>query len=545
MKKIKSTKQLLITLIAGFVPIAICFTVGWPIAGWIFFLLTFFALCFSVVSRLYTLVFSLFAIALISVVCGLVVDRLVFADVGSLAGWRPIIAGATGFVVGIVAVVGFWLPVLYVNARWLMDSSKSLGVSTGQMMGFLFSRVFQTGQHFISVDDGGVVFDNTNGLLSGLGGPGILLVAPGHAVALQNAGRFTRIAEPGIHKLQQFETFMQPRETKGIIDLRPQYAGDWAEEVRTKDGIPLKTKVGMFFQLEPTRITDQRPESRYEGGDATSRVIGGPEYPVYEAIIKKSLLNIPRGGFKTGWFPSDPIHALRDVVATYTLDELFSVKVPEGAEGAEKPDPNWRTIRKIEETVNSRFNPSSGGVWFKGLDIREIRMPPEIEARMVEEWTEAKQFQSRVAEARANRDVMIVESEGRARALERMEMARSRAWEAASEMMVKLMEALDKAGHKREAWDFVNVIRQLTVWAGHDDTVAMNYIEAMQRIVDSEGSKHVFLQPTGFVTNPLFEPRPSLADSTKSGKSDVKMVSGGHTMNGQTLVDDESADDDG
>jgi|GEM_PF-6130562 len=536
MKKIRSVKQLLITLVIGFVPIAICFTLGWPIAGWIFVLLTLFALCFAFTPPMYTAVFSLWSIAVLGFITTLLVDRLLFAGVGLLAGWRPILVALIGLSVGTAIVSGFWTIVFYVNARWLMDSSRSLGVSTQQMMNFVFSRVFQIGQQVLIVDDGpnGVqVTDTTRGILSSVGGPGILILAPGFAAILQSGGRITRVVGPGIHRLNKFENFVQPRDTKGIVDLRPQFAPGLAEDVRTKDGIPLKIQVGTFFQLEPTYITDRRPESHYEGGDATTKVIGGPEYPVYEAIIRKSLTKIPRGGFKTGWFPSDPITRLRDVVATYTLDEIF--QVVEDNPSHPRAAPDRRVIKKIEEEINRQFDPSGGGVWFKGLDIREIKMPDDVEARMIKDWTEAKALRMRIAEAETNRQTMIVESEGRALALERMERARAKALEAASEMMIKLMETLKKAGHEKEAWNFVNVVRQLTIWAGHDDKVAMNYIEAMQRIVESDGAKHIFIQPTGFLTNPLIEAQVIEKPGTP------KMVSGGHTINGEPLIQDEDA----
>ncbi len=509
MKKIKSAKQLIITLIVGFVPTAICFTVGWSIAGWVFFLLTLLGLCFTFVSRLYVLVFSLFAVVSISVICGMVIDRWGFGDmVGTLAGWRPVISWAIGLVVGIIVLVGFWFPVLYVNARWLMDSSRSLDVSTGQMIKFLISRIFQTGQQVIVVDDGpnGVsIFDNTRGILSGVGGPGILILSPGFAAVLQSGGRITRVVGPGIHKLNQFENFVQPRETKGLVDLRPQFAGGTkspATEVRTKDGIPLEIVIGTFFQLEPTHVTDQRPESHLPGGDATTPVIGGPEYPVYEAIIRKALVKIPRGGFKTGWFPGDPITRLRDVVATYTLDEIF--QVVDDDPNNPKTAADRRVIQRIEEEIKRRFNPSGGGVWFKGIDIREIRMKPEIEDQMLKRWVADKERRDRIADAQAEKLAIIERSRGQAQALQTLEKVKYSARKDMLDTIDSMLAILVKSGHEQMAVRIVSVIEELTRRVGEDETVRMRYIEAMEAIMQSDGTKSFM------ITSPAPAPSGSL-----------------------------------
>ena len=62
------------------------------------------------------------------------------------------------------------------------------------------------------------------------------------------------------------------------------------------------------------------------------------------------------------------MHRLRDVVATYTLDEIFSFDKYGEALTADQ-----RVIKEIEDKVKETFDPSGGGVWFKGVDIRKIQ----------------------------------------------------------------------------------------------------------------------------------------------------------------------------
>ncbi|MBN1582652.1 MAG: hypothetical protein JXA89_18220 [Anaerolineae bacterium] len=488
MKKIQSWKQLLLTLAVGFVPTAISYTLGWWWVGTIFMLLTLFAVCFAFVPKLRVVLFTLYAAVVIAVVAGAFIENAIPLEWGIGAGWRTIIAGTAGIVLGVVIPFVVWYPIIFVCTVWVMDLSNSFSISWRKAMRFVAVRVFQVGQHVISVDDGEVKFDNTGGLLSNFGGPGLLLLAPGHAVILQNAGKVTRILGPGMHRLAQFENFLQPRDTKGIVDLRPQFVSSEVEDVRTKDGISLKLKVGEAYQLEPTHITDQRPESHFSGGEGTSKVIGGPEYPVYEAIIEKSILKVPRGGWKTGWFPSDPTHILRDVVATYTLEQIFSFDKYD-----KSLTPDQRIIQEIEDQVKKRFDPSGGGVWFKGFDIRQIEMPEEVEKQVRKRWLARFEHEIKIEQAKAESEAIVELSKGRADALERLESVKLDARRSNLELIKNLSSSLGAIDNRSIAQSFISVVQELTSRIGQDEIVAIRYIEAMEAIVGSEGPKEVIL----------------------------------------------------
>ena len=111
-------------------------------------------------------------------------------------------------------------------------------------------------------------------MLSRLGGPGVLVVRPGNAVVLERGGKITRIVGPGVHQLKRFEG-LKSSDGKGIVDLRTQFAPETATNVLTRDGIPLEIKAATVFKIEPKQVTDQRPSSHLEGGDATTPVLGG------------------------------------------------------------------------------------------------------------------------------------------------------------------------------------------------------------------------------------------------------------------------------
>jgi hypothetical protein len=105
----------------------------------------------------------------------------------------------------------------------------------------------------------------------------------------------------------------------------------------------------------------------------------------------------------------------------------------------------------------------------------------------------------RVAEAQAERDAIIAQSEGRAHALRAMERIKAAAREEMVQTVEALLDALARQDQEEIALQFVSVIRDMTQRVGQDDLAMMRYVEAMQAIVKS-GS------PTSFVITP---PAPS------------------------------------
>lgn len=501
---------MLITLAVGFVPTIIAFLFDWYWGGTIFALLTLLIAITAAPKKLYPALFTLYAVISMTWVSASVLDGLLAErwDIGN--GMRITLQVIAGVLLGLTVPAVFWFSIFATSTKFILTLSKSADISFWKALKYVAAVTFDITQPFVKVENGKIAFENTKGMISNLGGPGILIVAPGNAAVLECSGKITRIVGPGFHRMQRFEYFWQPVETKGIVDLRPQFRGGSAEDVRTKDGIPLKIKVGTFFQIEPKHITDQRPESHFAGGDATSKVIGAPEFPVYEAIIKKSLFNVPEGGWKDGWFPSDPIHRLRDIVATYTLDQIFSLDRKDLEFTADE-----RIVRAIEQQVQEAFAPINGGVWFKGLDIREITMPPEVEAQVLQDWTSRAERERKVLEAEAERDAIIALSEGQADALQRTESVKLRARRAMGRIIGNMIEDLQNVNSQPVAMSFISVVQELSNRVGQDETVAMRYIEAMRAIIQSEGPKSFVITPP--TQAPGFMPSPP-APSVQPGK---------------------------
>jgi regulator of protease activity HflC (stomatin/prohibitin superfamily) len=421
-----------------------------------------------------------------------------------------------GVLLGIAVPAFFWFVILSVSTRWIMSVSKGFDIPFRKAFRFVAARTFGTAQPVIGVENGEVVFENPKGMLSALGGPGMLVVRPGNAVVLEQGGKTSRIVGPGAHALKPFEAIKKPVDAKGVVDLRPQGASDTVTNLLTKDGIPLEMLVSTGFQIEPKEETDKRPASHYHGGEATTPVHGEPEFPVYEATIQKAIFKTPPNGWKS-MFPGGPVSVLRDVVASYMFDQFFS---PPSTRNP-NPDPDQRTIKAIEDQVKARFNPAGSGVLFRSFDIKEVKVPDDVRERMLKRWTMPVDLEIKVQEAQTERDAMIARSEGRAQSIERLEGIRLVAYDRMIEVIRKLVSILPPMDREQAVSGFISVVQQLTGRIGQDESVTMRYIEAMQAVVQSDGPKSfVFTAPFSLSEGAPQPPHPQLPQGPKGGEQE-------------------------
>lgn len=513
-------KRLLITLAVGAVPATIfflfafanqeknSFQVLWWL-GTLSLLATLFVACFAFVPKLYPMIFTLFAVFALSWISGSLLEGRLPAEWDLSQGWRSAIVAVAGLLIGVAVPVAFWFSVFFVTTQWLLAISESFDVPWWTAFRFVAARTFDVSQFYWVVENGAVTVDTSKGLLAKLGGPGALVVRPGNAVALERGGKTSRIVGPGVYPVKRLELIKKPVEVKGVIDLRPQFLRDTALQVLTKDGIPLNVEASVSFQIEPKSVTDKRPSSLFEGGEATSKVLGEPEYPVYEATIQKAVFATTAGGWK-GLFPWGAYARLYDVVGAYTLDQIFP------GDPVTNPDPDARVIRAIEEKVLKLFDPTWAGVQLRGFDILRVTKPDDVEKRMIKKWTSPVDRDLKVEEARAERDAIIERSQGQARALYRLEKVKAGARQDMVDTVERLLDALTQAGQPQLALNFVSVIQELTKHVGEDEAVTMRYIEAMQAIVQSEGTKSFLIMPPTPTTSFLPTPPTPVEEAKKA-----------------------------
>lgn len=480
-------KRFILSLSVGGAATAIAFLLGWWWPGTILLLLTLYYACRAFPAPLAPLVYSVYAAFAIFWLTGRVLDGLVQALERGSTSVRLIVPDLLGFVLGMGLPILFWFVVFHASATWVLAIADSLGISVQEARQFVRAQVFGTAGSSMTVENGEIVSQKPPGILARLGGPGVLVVKPGNAVVLERGGTTTRIVGPGVHRLQRSETIKKPYGSKGIIDLRPQ-TNDATAEVLTKDGILVKMTVSQEWQIEPREVTDRRRSDQPVGRGATTSVLGEPEYPVYEESVRRAVFATPADGWARV-VPEAALNVLRDIVATYTLDELFSL------ESSSAPRPDRRIVRRIEEDVSKRYTPSEFGVAYLGMDIRHIDVPEDVRAQMVRRWKASQERKLRVQEAIAEREALIKLSEGRAQALGKLEQAKLNARTNMAKMVSGILDTLVQIDNEPVALSFANLVRELTQRIGQDEQVAMHYIEAMQAMIGSPGAKSFVINP--------------------------------------------------
>jgi regulator of protease activity HflC (stomatin/prohibitin superfamily) len=483
-------RRLLIALVVGGVLTAICFILDWWWPATICMLIALFVACTAIKRGKRTLAFTFYAMLAIGWVSGSVLDTVLPERWSPIQGWRTEALALSGALLGVFAPLIFWAINLFISTRWILAISQSFDVSFGRAFKIVLAQIFNTSQQYLIIENGKITVEKPKGALSNFGGPGVLVIGPGNVVVLERGGKMTRMAGSGLCELKRFEYPKRPPAQKGIVDLQPQWAMDTVEDMLTKDGIPLTIQVGMSYQIEPKAVTDERVATDPRERARYRKVIDSPPYQVYEETIRRAVFETTAAGWKS-LFPWGAINAMRDVVAVYTLDQIFP-PTPSPA-----PNPDARMVKAIEDEVKRRFNPAWAGVRLIGFDILQVAMPKEVRERMIQRWTVPVDRQLQIEQARAERDVLIERSAGRARSLAQLEQARHRSWQDVIDMVSTLLRLLDGAGNPQVAINFISVIQELTRWAGEDESVTARYIEAMNAVIKSSGSKtFVFNAPS-------------------------------------------------
>jgi len=480
-------RRLLVSLFVGGAFTIIGFLLNWWL-GTVLLLLTLYFICHALPASWAPWAYSVYAAFAIFWLTGRVLDGLVQALERGENAIRLVVPDLLGFVLSIGLPILFWWLVVHASATWVLAISDSLGISTREARRFVRSQVFGTSKTYMTVENGEIVSQKPPGILARLGGPGVLVVKPGNAVVLERGATTARIVGPGVHRLGRFETIKKPYGSKGIVDLRPQ-EDEATPEVLTQDGIPVKMTVGQRWQIEPKEVTDRRRSSQLASGGATTSVLGAPEYPVYEESVHKAVFDTASGGW-VSMVPEAALNVLRDIVATYTLDEIFALDP-----SLPVPRPDRRIVRSIEVDVSKHYDPSAFGVTYLGMDIRHIEVPEDVRAQMVQRWKASQEWELRVNDAIAERKALIELSEGRAQALGKLENAKLSARVNMAALVDRILNRLATVPGSPGATNFARLVSELAERIGEDEQVAMRYIEAMQAVIESPGAKSVMINP--------------------------------------------------
>ncbi|MFQ5576325.1 MAG: SPFH domain-containing protein [Anaerolineae bacterium] len=359
-------------------------------------------------------------------------------------GWALAVGGAASAV-----VTGLFLFfVLYTSAIELLASNTDEGVTVWQALKLHFSLVFGINYDWIVISEGKIIKTKPKGALKELGGPGRVIVTPGNAVIMQKGSGITRVCGAG--------TFLSRKKEKPahIFDLKPQFAVHMLEDVVTKDQIPLKIELGVGYQI--ARAKDPSAAKLLEDNSGI--------YNIAEQTIRDAVFKNTAGGGWRGLAEGAAGNSLRDQIMARNLNELFDRDTKSGA-----PPVKSRAISQIEEDIKTTMNTFAPdrGVEITTIDIRKIILPKRVREAVY----------------------MRVSSTAEAEAIERIEEQRNAARGNLVTNILNSIASLSGGSVGPTEIQLATTFARITQRALTDDILGHQYVKALERLAEGEGSK--------------------------------------------------------
>lgn len=314
---------------------------------------------------------------------------------------------------------------------WLNWKLKEMFPGMKEMLPSLIIASYPT----VIVRDGQIEEKYENTPAARHGGPASVVVFNDSAVVLERFGRFRRVAGPGAVFLRRFERIRE------VLDLRPQERVTDVQAL-TKDGIPVKTKMRVHFQLR--RLHQQEPKP-------------GALHPYYRWAWTKAsqchsvLINKRQGWDRENHWPERVMgnvgSTMRALIADYTFDSLLKPDNPD-------EDPRQELVSTFQEKLdNSALN---FGANVLNVQMEALKPASEkVEKEFVARWR-----------ARKKNEALEKQAEGKAEAIR--ELGHARAY-AQLEMVLALTKAFQEVTQRNGA--------SMTA-----EFVALRFIEALRQM---------------------------------------------------------------
>ena len=214
-------------------------------------------------------------------------------------------------------------------------------------------------------------------ILLRVGGPVPVVIPNGYAAVTERNARFMRVLPPGYHILGRFEYLL------GVVDLQPQTRTANDVTMLTREGIPVKTDIGLTFAIDP--------------GDEPSPL---RPYPFNsEAVRQAAYAGAVKANGQVSSWDDAPIGKVRGAlsawVADHPLDELLA-------------DMNHEAHYLMrDEVINKVWPKDSEGRLIIKDGVRPLRfhvgrLNPDdtISSQFIEYWLSAQQREDQLAQAK-------------------------------------------------------------------------------------------------------------------------------------------------
>ncbi|MBN1993963.1 MAG: hypothetical protein JW953_14785 [Anaerolineae bacterium] len=283
--------------------------------------------------------------------------------------------------------------------------------------------------------------------LNTFGGPGWLIVHPGHVVVLHYQGNITRVVGETKILLKGYEKI------KAIFPLTNKAGPQTIDDVLTRDRIPLKLTVLHVAQLELAKDTKKRlqqavaeaekqlqtieadPQASEQDKQAAQqkrdeaqqkvkslendKLVGDDNDQCYESIARLAARKAPKGAWED--LKNFVASNLRDVIMSEYAENLFDISGNNDLEARI----NQRKIAEIEKIVltKARQIGLDDGMLLRVVDIQKVDFPEEIAEKINEEiktqiQERIEQTEARIAHSKAEATITKAKADAQARILE-------------------------------------------------------------------------------------------------------------------------------
>lgn len=372
-----------------------------------------------------------------------------------------------------VVWLGLWLTA-GVGADFLVGLSELVQDKAGTVRGFLIRQFLGINQAFQIVENGAVTVTRPAGVLTALGGKGLIVIKPANAIVTEWGGNIKRALGPGIFWSQQFE------QIKHVLDLNQQRL-ELDVPAQTREGIPLGARVLAYYQIksapkaiadpaEKDRIAQDLNKARLAPEDKQARELAlklGLPQPKAQPINAEAILQVIYCATNKGWKQTaeDDIRvAVTEAINHKSLDEVYIL-----GEARNRSAAITTTLsRDAQRRANDRT--SRWGVTVTSLTITGLEAPLEI-----------RDLTLKPLSATADATALGTRGQAQADLAQLIESKRSQVRTAEIDRMVRLLEEYQDKIHPDQLLRAVMIAERLTgAIAGQTPEDGLRLIQAAE-----------------------------------------------------------------